>query len=342
VLKHKPLISVLMPVYNCELYIDEAIESILNQTYTNFEFLIIDDLSTDTTVSRIKNYTDPRIKLIEKPLNSGIASSLNLGFKIAKGDYLARMDGDDISLPERFAKQIAFLENNPDVIVCGSFYTIIGTQKSIPVPEKHEDIKVASLRNNCMVHPSLMLRKKAVDELSICYDDTKEPVEDFDLWVRLFTKGKFHNLQEVLLHYRIHSHQVSTFNREKQKKGASKVRFELLNQLPFEKTEQESIALQKMLLNDDSLHYNHIVLFQKIKNKLLKANENHFFGAKKFQEFLIHLEFNSVKNYFLNRKQYNPMNYLQYLKIKYSIAVKLKSKDEFKLMAKSFLFYSIK
>ncbi|MEM0544155.1 glycosyltransferase, partial [Flavobacterium sp. j3] len=93
-------------------------------------------------------------------------TSLNLGFKIAKGDYMSRMDGDDISLPERFAKQIAFLEKNPDVIVCGSFYTIIGTQKSILVTEKHEDIKSASLRNNFMVHPSLMLRKKAFDELS--------------------------------------------------------------------------------------------------------------------------------------------------------------------------------
>ncbi len=123
-----PRITVIMPVYNCELYIKEAIDSILNQTFTDFEFLIIDDASTDKTVSIIKEYKDFRIQLIEKEGNKGISDSLNYGLKVAKGEYIARMDGDDISLPERFVKQVTFLDSNPDVILCGSNFGIIGTE----------------------------------------------------------------------------------------------------------------------------------------------------------------------------------------------------------------------
>jgi glycosyltransferase involved in cell wall biosynthesis len=104
--------------------VQTAIESILNQSYTDFEFIIIDDASTDTTVTIIKSYHDSRIQLIEKSINSGYTNSLNSGLKIANGKYIARMDGDDISFPQRFAKQIAFLEGNPEVVVCGTSYTI--------------------------------------------------------------------------------------------------------------------------------------------------------------------------------------------------------------------------
>ena len=97
-----PTITVLMPVYNCALYINEAMDSILSQTFDDFEFLIIDDASTDDTVSIIKSYNDPRIQLVEKPVNTGYTNSLNYGLSIANGKYIARMDGDDISLPERF------------------------------------------------------------------------------------------------------------------------------------------------------------------------------------------------------------------------------------------------
>lgn len=104
----KPFISVLMPVYNCENYIREAVESILNQTYANFEFIIIDDASTDQTVAIIQSYKDKRIHLVVKPKNSGLTNSLNYGLTIAKGKYIARMDGDDISLPNRFQNKLKF------------------------------------------------------------------------------------------------------------------------------------------------------------------------------------------------------------------------------------------
>ena len=183
-----PKISVLMPVYNCELYITEAIDSILNQTYTNFEFLIIDDASIDQTISIIKSYCDPRIQLIEKPLNTGLTNSLNLGLKLAKGKYIARMDGDDISLPERFAKQVALLEANTSFLLCGSAISIIGTNITRFFPEEHEDIKIRMLQGNCIAHPTVMFRKEIINYYTIVYDNLKEAAEDYDLWCRLMQK----------------------------------------------------------------------------------------------------------------------------------------------------------
>jgi glycosyltransferase involved in cell wall biosynthesis len=198
-----------MPVYNCELYVQEAVDSILNQSFTDFEFLILDDASTDQTVSIIKKYNDPRIQLIEKPSNSGYTNSLNYGLTIAKGKYIARMDGDDISFSGRFAKQVAYMEAHPEVVVCGTSYKIVGNNKHIDIPKNNDAIKLNLLKGNCICHPSVMIRKKVLDEFSVIYDTSKEPAEDYDMWVRLLSFGKLHNLQDVLLEYRIYNTQVS-------------------------------------------------------------------------------------------------------------------------------------
>ena len=116
----QPKISVVMPAYNAENYIREAIDSILAQTFRDFEFLIIDDGSTDHTVEIIRSYSDSRIRLYQNERNMGVAATLNRGLDLARGEYIARMDADDISLPERFAKQAAYMDAHPDVAVCGS------------------------------------------------------------------------------------------------------------------------------------------------------------------------------------------------------------------------------
>ena len=144
-----PKVTVLMPVYNCEAYVGEAIDSILGQSFTDFEFLIIDDASNDNTVSVIQSFTDSRIRLIEKPRNTGYTNSLNYGLTIAKGEYIARMDGDDISLPERFAKQVTFMDAYPEVVACGTTYSIIGSSEIKNVPLNHDDIKVQLLQKTC-------------------------------------------------------------------------------------------------------------------------------------------------------------------------------------------------
>lgn len=337
-----PKITVLMPVYNCELYVKEAIDSILNQTFTDFDFIIIDDASTDSTVSIIKSYNDPRIQLIEKPQNSGYTNSLNYGLSIAKGEYIARMDGDDISLPERFAKQVAFLDKNPELILIGTSFKIIGRDKIITVPEHHDAIKLAMLKDCCIAHPTVMIRKSYLDKFSLLYDAKKEPAEDYDLWTRLLAVGKLHNLQEVLLYYRVHNSQVSHKRNQQQINTALQIKVNLLTNLDFKKNDQTHDFLKKIISRTESVSFVEMNQFSDLKNELLLANQNSFFEPTGFEKYLLEIQYNVFKDYFLKRERYTPVIYSQYLKINKKRQIKLKPLDEVKLFVKSMIFYSKK
>lgn len=336
-----PIVSVIMPVYNCELYIREAVESILYQTYTDFEFIIIDDASRDDTVSIIKTYNDPRVQLIEKPFNSGYTNSLNLGLQVAKGKYIARMDGDDISFPERFARQIDFLEANPEVNLCGTSYRIIGSNRSIALPEGHDAIKIALLKGNCIAHPSVMMRKQSLDSFSVVYDVSKEPAEDYDLWVRMVMKGKLHNLQEVLLDYRTHSSQVSKKQSTEQKNSVTATKRNFFNFLEFDLLPNEELVFNKVLNNGIGINFKDIYVFKKLQIKLLNSNTDNLFEPIGFKESIIDLETIITNSYFLKRCRFTPRIYVEYSIIKKSLNVKLKLKEEMKLFVKSLIFYKL-
>ena len=338
-----PIISVIMPVYNCEMHVQQAIESILNQTVTDFEFLIIDDASTDNTLLLVKEYKDTRIKIIEKPINSGYTNSLNLALNIAQGKYIARMDGDDISFPERFEKQLKFLESNQDIVVCGSYSVIIGTNAIVSVPENYELIKLALLKANCMIHPSVMMQRKVLDTYSLNYDISKEPAEDYDLWIRIAMIGKLHNLQEVLLQYRMHEGQVSYIRNENQKNIAKQTRLDFLSYLQFPKIEKEIGILKKFIANESNIKFNEIILFQeKIKKSILLSNTNNFFQQRGLEDYLDFIEYHTLKAYFLQQKRYKPLFFFNYLKIKPLAILNFTFKDELKLFLKSFIFYQKK
>jgi glycosyltransferase involved in cell wall biosynthesis len=334
-----PKITVLLPVYNCELYVQTAVESILNQTFTDFEFLIIDDASTDGTVSILKKFDDSRIQLIEKPVNSGYTNSLNYGLQIAKGEYIARMDGDDMSYPERFTKQIAYLETHPEVVVCGTAYKILGNDKHITLPELHEDIKISLLWGNCISHPSVMIRKKILDDYSIQYDTNKEPAEDYAMWVRLLSIGKLHNLQEVLLEYRIYSSQVSRKRAVEQKKNDIATKFQLLQYLDVKWNDSESEFLERQFCKTEVIAFKDLKIFKQIQNKLEIANTSGFFESEKFSQFLFDLEVDVLRKCFLKQKLYSPSMYFEYLLAKYKWQVKLPPKQELKLGLKSLIFW---
>lgn len=338
-----PKVTVLMPVYNCELYIREAIDSILNQTFKDFEFLIIDDASSDGTVSIIQSYIDSRIQFIEKPLNTGYTNSLNLGLQIAKGKYIARMDGDDISLPERFAKQITFLEANQDIIVCGSWYAIIGSDTIVKLPEHHDAIKLAFLKGNCMAHPSVMMRKKLLNEFPIVYDPSKEPAEDYDLWVRLALQGSLlHNLQEVLLDYRIHNTQVSKKQNLKQMSGVLETKHRVFNCLELNLLPEEKLVLDKVINNGLGISYNDIPVFKKLQIQLLASNTRNFFEPVGFKKEILDLEKMVAKHCFINKLNYQPKTYFEYLKVRQELLFKLTIFEEIKLAIKSFIFFNRK
>jgi glycosyltransferase involved in cell wall biosynthesis len=334
-----PYITVLMPVYNCEQYIHDAVRSILNQSYTNFELLVIDDASADNTASIIKSFSDERIHFIEKPKNTGYTNSLNYGLTLAKGKYIARMDGDDISLPERFEKQVAFLEANPDVVVCGTTYKILGSPKSITIPQTHDAIKIGLLWGNCIAHPSVMIRKEALDPFSKPYDTLKEPAEDYDLWVRLLAEGKLHNLPEVLLEYRTYSNQVSRKRAEEQKRSDIETKFKLFDYLHIEWDTSETEFLEQQFKKTEAIDFDDIPVFKHIQKKLAHANRIEFFKPSLFNQYLIDLEVDVLRKCFLKHNRYSPLMYFEYLKAKWKFGVRLPIKREIKLAFKSLIFW---
>lgn len=220
-----PVISVLMPVYNSEKYLAEAIESVLNQSYTNFEFLIFDDGSTDSSKDIIKEYSkkDSRIKSFFFKENQGYVIHLNQGLEIANGKYIARMDSDDICLPNRFKIQIEYLESHPEIWVLGSSSIIINDQGEEMGKSKRfnnpDELYFMSFFINPLSHPTVFFRKKEIKSIG-GYNEKKQPSEDFDLWTRVLNKGKIANIEQPLLKYREHDSSISVKKRELQKKNS--------------------------------------------------------------------------------------------------------------------------
>lgn len=223
------MISVIMPVYNTEKYLSEAIASILNQTYDNFEFIIIDDASTDRSLSIIRKFIniDSRIRLIRNETNLGISRSRNLGIAVAKGDYIAVMDSDDVSLPERFKKQILFLDCNPKVGVLGTNYLIIDELGNVT---NHPKITQESSRVwwglfffNQIVHPSVMMRRSIFSDFNIRYEESLSSALDYDLWFQVIPHFEIRNLDERLHLYRLHSQNISVVKQEEQENNAATI-----------------------------------------------------------------------------------------------------------------------
>lgn len=212
-----PRISVVMSVYNEPLkWISQSIDSILNQTFSDFEFIIINDKPDRSELSAfLENYAqkDKRIKLITNPTNLGLTKSLNIGLRQSKGEYIARMDADDISMPKRFEKQVAFMDSHPDVIVCGTKISYFGNVPLFTyndwIHEKDEDIKGQLISNSCFAHPTVFIRKATLVSHSIEYDEEYKQSQDYRLWEILADFGKYANLKENLLYYRISNNQVS-------------------------------------------------------------------------------------------------------------------------------------
>lgn len=208
----KPRIGVLMPVYNVAPFIKKSIQSILDQSFSDFELLIIDDCSTDETFNIIQSFQDDRIKLIRNDVNKGLVYGLNLGLQLLQNDYIARMDGDDLCLPNRFEYQVRFMDENPEVVLCGTqaYWDEIGQDGFLGVshkwdyPTSDEAIRVSLLWSATFVHPSVIMRGDVIRINHMTYDDSYTiACEDWHMWVRLSRFGKIANLNERLVRYRI-------------------------------------------------------------------------------------------------------------------------------------------
>jgi glycosyltransferase involved in cell wall biosynthesis len=232
-----------MPVFNAEQFVAEALTSVLVQTYRDLNVIVVDDGSTDRTVELVEGIArrDPRVELIRNEGIKGVVGALNTGLRHATGEFVARMDGDDVSLANRFAAQLAFLKAHPDVALCGSWVKTFGSNpgRIWRLPVEHEDIRAMMLFCGAIAHPSVMLRRQAFSALNLEYDQEFAWAEDFDLWERAARQLRFGNVAQILLRYRTHADNVGTKNAIAQQHNTKRVLRRQIEQLGIQPTEAE-------------------------------------------------------------------------------------------------------
>lgn len=230
-----PRVSVLTPIYNTNpAHLREMIESILNQTFTDFEFLILNDSPENKEIEKIvKSYKDKRIKYIKNDKNMGISASRNKLLDISSGEYVAIFDHDDISVPTRLEQQVDFLDKNPHIGVVSGFLQNFGDNDIVrPTPENDSDIKIAMTENCSVWHTAAMIRKSVLVNNDIKYEEYYSPCEDYRLWMRLMGITKFHNLQTVLVKYRVFGNQTSARQNARMKMLHRTIRMDMINRFP--------------------------------------------------------------------------------------------------------------
>lgn len=233
-MKQMPEITVLMPVYNAAEYIRETINSVLNQTFTDFEFLIINDGSTDESESIIKSYSDPRIRLVNNEQNMKLIATLNKGIELAQGKYIARMDADDICLPTRLEKQYQAMEANPDVALCGTGIKMMGKKFFQPVVIKEPEVIRNVMRAyNVFFHPTVMFRRSILMEEGYRYNPNYLHAEDYQLFQLMSEKHKLMNVDETLLLYRLSPGGISRVHNTAQQTMTYTITTEALQRIGF-------------------------------------------------------------------------------------------------------------
>ena len=299
-------VTIIMPVYNGEKYLNETINSVLNQTFSDFEFLIIDDGSSDKTEEIIKSYTDSRICFVKNNENLKIISTLNKGLSLAKGKYIARIDADDICINTRLEKQVAFLESNPSIGLLGSNYKTFGTSnKNIHYPSLHEDLKFSALFYNPFCHPSIMMRKEVLEKYQLRFNPDFLHVEDYKLWTEFLSITHCANLSEELIAYRTHENQISKVHSELQKKSCFNVQIAYLKNAGFEMSRDE---IQSLVSNYTS---NSPLLFLISIEKLIRQNvQLNFFS----QEILVDYYRKQIKNLLLESTKIERNLFLKFKK----------------------------
>lgn len=267
-------ISVIMSVYNTRReYLCDAIDSILNQTYKNFEFIIIDDGSNEETKAILEEYHDDRIKVVTNEKNIGLTKSLNIGLSMAQGKYIARMDADDISVVNRLELQYNYMEEHSDIAVLGGWTSAEGKvfRHDGKLPSECRKVRML-FQNNGISHPTAFIRKAFLEEHNICYDESILKSQDYMLWVDiLLANGKLEVLSKVLLDYRIHDEQISKTQHDEQNYYVKQIRKKQLILLIDEcsqREEEQFLNFSETILSVDELK----CFFDKIRQENGKKN----------------------------------------------------------------------
>lgn len=312
-MKETPLVSVLMPVYNSQAFLREAIDSILNQTFTDFEFLIFNDGSTDKSLDIIQSYSDQRIKLISYSENAGYVRALNEGLKIANGKYIARMDADDVALPERLEKQVAFLEKNLGYAVCGSWaeFTTLGLAA---MPTEDEDLRIQLLHSTPFNHPTTMIRKSSIDNGNIQYRHSLVPIEDYYFFFQVSKQGRMTILPQVLMKYRLHSASISFRQLKKQHENRKVIQKLVIKDFIPDLTEFELEIYLNLHYRQNNLTPEFIgqsrILIERIIAQNIKLK---WFNQEKLESYFARL----WKELFINSKVFSVSLLSEYRKAKF-------------------------
>ena len=231
-------VTVLMPTYNVAPYVREAIESVLQQTYRDFELLVVDDASTDDTLAVVRSIDDPRIRIAAFDNNVGLAENLNRGLALIDTVYVARMDGDDIAEPYWLEHEVAILDSHTEIGICSGGFERFGTAKSlVRFPERHEDCLANMLFECSVIVPTF--RMSLYRDHSLRYRTEAFPAEDYRFWAEALRITKIYNLQETLFHYRMHPTQICSARHEEQQRKVAEVRRYMLEWLSPDFTEEE-------------------------------------------------------------------------------------------------------
>lgn len=249
-LVRKPLVSVIMPVYNGEKYLEAAVRSVLESDYSELELLVVDDGSRDGSVEILQKFADHRLRLITNERNLGVAASLNRAIELSRGSFVARMDADDLCLRDRFSKQVEYLIRKPSVgILGGQARSFSGEPRFPKMPLSHEMIYAWSLFACPMIHPTVMWRR----ELDLRYTEYPPTAEDYDLWVRCLRKTRLENLNTALIWYRQDFGVKKKSYLDEQKKGCVNVRGRILDSLGLKDIRSREIHEKLSNLYGDQL-----------------------------------------------------------------------------------------
>lgn len=277
-----PAVSILMPVYKTEPFLREAIDSMLSQTFTDFELIVLNDCSPGNAEEILDEYKDPRIVRYRGEKNEGLANVLNVGMEMAKGKYIARMDSDDISAPNRLEVQVDYLEQHPDIDLCSCGMNLFGAMVDQWIRESDiETVRINALFFSPILHASSVWRRDAFEKLGLRFRQEMVPAEDYDLWCRALSGGlRLVNIPECMYQYRIHPEQA-TGNTEKRLQKEQVVREGYLHTL-FPKAEEKdvvAIAAMKPCLDPD--------VFRNTADKLLAlSSDSGFFNGEKLRKYL--------------------------------------------------------
>lgn len=328
-MQQNPKVTVLIPVYNGEKFLKETIQSILNQTYTNFELLIINDGSTDGSKSIILSFDDQRIRYLENEINLKLIATLNKGVELARGEYIARIDADDIAYPERLEKQVRFLDDNTEYGMVGSWCSVIDSDKQIKYHTSHGDIVFAMATYCPFIHPSVMIRKSVISNYNVVFDSNYLHAEDYELWSRIVFDTKVANITEFLTGYREHEEQISSIFKLEQIEQANKIKNNFLSRIQ-QKSGIDLLPLFKLKSLDQK---EEIALVNYYNSLYISKELRMYFGDGAFERFLVR----EAKNFLLESKGLTVFNLYKLSKLEIYKKINLSFKQRLSIIVKSFI-----